>query len=60
MVFNSPPARSYTNYSASCVINQRLMSENKVSGSEYRHFLQKNAEKIMNQNRHDIATKIRF
>jgi hypothetical protein len=49
--------RALTDYKANCSVNRELMSSNKVSGSEYRHFLQKNALAIMQTERENAVPK---
>lgn len=59
MVFNfASDARAFTDYNTSCSVDQRMMKQNKVSGSGYRHYLQKNAEAIMKANRKSSIPRV--
>lgn len=53
MVFNfASDGRAFTNYNSNCSIEQKIMKENNIKNpNEYRAFLQKNAEKLMLQER---------
>jgi hypothetical protein len=46
--------RALTDYKANCSVNRELMSRNKVSGGEYRHFLQKNGLALMQAEREKL------
>ena len=39
--------RAFTSYESSCVMNKSTMESKKLNSSEYRHYLQNNAVKIM-------------
>lgn len=61
MVFNFlSDGRALTDYKANCSVEHQLMSKNKVSGSEYRHYLQKNALAIMQADREKAASTKRL
>lgn len=60
MIFKSASDASiFTEYSSSCLVNKQIMKDNKItSQSEYRKFLQENAEKIMEINKKNVESSI--
>lgn len=60
MIFKSTSdASTLTEYHSSCLVNKQIMKDNKIaSQSDYRKFLQENAEKIMEINRKNATSSV--
>ena len=57
MVFiNDASGRMATNYTPNCIMNEQIKAENGITDNyNYRLFLQRNALKLMNKDRQDLA-----
>jgi hypothetical protein len=56
--FVSEDGRAFTDYSPSCVINNKIKGSNNIKNSlDYRKFLQHNAQKLMKVNFQDSVKK---
>ena len=59
MVYSLPTDYArLTSYTSNCVMDNKIMKDNSIkTPAEYRLFLQRNAEKIMEINRNSVVKK---